>query len=353
MSVTLIVEPNPSGHRLYYVRLLAQAAAVRGDEVVLALSDEASATDESGLHLSGLAESVTIVSAHDFGVDAVAELSRRYDAVITVVPDGDRFAMRLARTRGWTGRGTVSVLIMREVAQPGELGLLVAAKSRIRTTLFRRAARLPGVRLSVLKSATWREDSSFASAPDPVTLACADDDVWKLRDTWDLDADSYWFAVLGAIFDRKNVPLVASAVRNAGPENVGLLIAGRCDPGAAQAMAEPLAELERAGARVVVVDRLLSELELDAAVTAVDCVVLAHSNEGPSGLFGKAAAAGTRVVAAGALSLRDDARHVPELASWVPLEAAALAEALRIARTLPRPSAVLMPEATRFAEALL
>ncbi|WP_433862049.1 hypothetical protein [Streptomyces sp. L7] len=348
------MEPNQSGHRLYYVRLLAQAAVARGDEVVLALSEAASATDESGLHLSGIAESVTIVSARDFGVDAVAELSRRYDAAITVVPDGDRFAMRLARTRGgWSGQGALSVLIMREVAQPGRLSMVVAAKSRIRTALFHRASRLPRVRLSVLKSATWTGDSMFACAPDPVSLACGDDDISELRAAWNLEDDRYWFGVLGAIFDRKNVPLVARALRAAEAQNSGLLIAGRCDPEAARAMAGPLAELTAAGAKVVVVDRLLSELELDAAVTAVDCVVLAHSNEGPSGLFGKAAAAGTRVVAAGALSLREDARHVPSLASWVPLDETALMGAMRRAQALHRPTAVFAPENARFAEALL
>lgn len=353
MSVTLIVEPNPSGHRLYYVRLLAQAARARGDEVVLALSDEASVAEESVLHLSALNTAVRLVTVHDFGVKAVAALSRLHDARTTVVPDGDRFAMRLARSRGWTGRGTLSLLIMREVAQPGGLDLLVEAKSRLRTRLFRRVSRLRNVRVSVLKSAAWAGDSAFGSAPDPVTLVCADEDVSTLRRSWKLDGDRYWFAVLGAISERKSVPQVARALREAGAENIGLVIAGRCDAEAAQAMVEPLEELTRAGARVVVVDRLLSDSELDAAVTAVDCLVLAHSNEGPSGLFGKAAAAGTRVVAAGALSLREDARRVPALATWAPLEEVALAEALRTAQTHPRPAAVLAPEAHRFAEALL
>ena len=103
----------------------------------------------------------------------------------------------------------------------------------------------------------------------------------------------------------------------------------------------------------MVKDRLLSDLELDAAIRRVDCVVLAHSNEGPSGLFGKAAAAGTRIVAAGAASLRADAGAIPEVAAWSPLDVVGLGAELDLARRKPRPDPIQGLSATDFCTALL
>lgn len=353
MRTALIVEPNPTGHRLYYVRLLAEAAVLRGERVVLALSEGALTTDESRLHLSKLPAAVDIVSSRGFDVAAVADLSRRFAATTTVIPDGDRFAMRLARSRKWAGHGTLSILIMREVAQPRGPAVLVNMKTWLRTQLFRRAARIAGVRISILKSAMWRGTTFLPSAPDPVSLCCTSTDIASVRAEWGLDANRYWFAVLGDISHRKNVTLVARALHVADVKQIGLLIAGRCDPSATRGMAEPIEALKDAGAKVVVINRLLTDAELDAAVATIDCLVLAHSNEGPSGLFGKAAVSGTRVVAAGAQSLREDVGCAPGMATWCPLDIVSVASALQSARTTPRPGSVLTPETRRFADALL
>jgi hypothetical protein len=104
---------------------------------------------------------------------------------------------------------------------------------------------------------------------------------------------------------------------------------------------------------VVVVDRMLEDVELDSAIAAVDCVVLAHSNEGPSGIFGKAVMSGTRLIASGASSLRQDAQAVATHATWTPLSADAIARAMGDAAAADRPAAVPDMGTARFTSALL
>lgn len=352
-NLTLIVEKNSSGHRLYYVRLLAAAAAERGDCVRIALSAGQIRSNEIEIHLANLPKNVAIVFYHDFDLASVSRVSRELNASTVVVPDGDSFAMDLARFGRWTGSGQLSVLIMREIGQPTRVPGAQYLKTKLRLHLFRKAARLSNVKICVLKPANWAALSEFHPAVDPITFAASDEDVEGVRRNWGLVGDRYWFAVLGAISARKNVDVLANALRQTAPNRLGLLVAGHCDKATLERMKEPLAKLSVAGAKTVVVNRLLTDLELDAAVRGADCLVLAHSNEGPSGMLGKAAAAGTRVVAAGALSLRDDIDLLPHMAAWVPLEITALASALNVALDLPRPSPVLQVSAIGFTEALL
>jgi hypothetical protein len=177
-------------------------------------------------------------------------------------------------------------------------------------------------------------------ARDPVTLSGDDRSVADLSEAWSIGQDRYWFGILGAISLRKNLTVVADALSGINNAPLGLLIAGRCDPEALESAKEALQRLEASGAHVRIVDRILDEVELDSAVKLVDAVVLAHSNEGPSGLLGKAAAAGTRIVAAGAKSLRVDAAMIPSIASWSPLQLDSLSRAFEDALQRPRPSAL-------------
>jgi hypothetical protein len=101
------------------------------------------------------------------------------------------------------------------------------------------------------------------------------------------------------------------------------------------------------------VDELLSDTDLDAAIGAVDTLVLAYSHNGPSGTLGKALAAGTRIVAAGSPAIREDCAAVPDAAEWVDLDVPQLAGALARARLRPRPEPMVIATEEEFAEALL
>ena len=393
---TLIVESIARGHRLYYVRLLAEAALSRGDTVYLLMQPDVASTPEYATHLAALVSDpaltgrLTLLDTTTFTVQALADLSHCINATLVVVPNGDSLALTLGRHPVWPGRGALSLLIMREHTDPQALPGLQAAKSQLRTALMRRASRAPAVQLSVLKAAIWSGTSAFPVATDPVTLTATADSVRALRANWALDDDApnsanlpvrrptYWFAVLGAITPRKNLHLVITALGLLPAEQqarLGLLIAGQIDDtvrtgtsagpstptGAAAHAGQPaiaslgtlLAPLRAGGITVRLVDRVLTDIELDSAVVAADCLVLAHSNEGPSGLFGKAAAAGTRILAAGAASLKTDAAALPDTATWCPLTPATLAQALTTCAGQPRPAPRAGLDTLAFADALL
>ena len=159
--------------------------------------------------------------------------------------------------------------------------------------------------------------------------------------------------MLGNITDRKNLPMVAEAVaRVAEHASVGLLIAGKVEA-EELARARPALDRIEAVGIVRVVDRMLEEDELDAAVALVDCLVLAHSNEGPSGLLAKAAATGTLVLTAGARSLRADARRIPTIAAWTPLDVDRIAAALATVPGRRRPRPAVATGTAAFTDSLL
>jgi hypothetical protein len=335
----VLVEGNPSGHRLSYVRVLAEAALGRGDSVTLVTSSDAVADGRFEAHLGRLRERMTVMTHDGFDLTSLAKLTDAIGPTITVVPDGDAIAVELARTGRWNGAGRLSLLIMREKAQRQRFPNMTPVRSAIKTLILLRASRVGRVHLVVLKSAVWTGRSRFVTARDPIEVSYNSDLAEDLQTDWSLESSKYWFGVLGAITPRKNLELVLKSLL-AFPDlsGVGILVAGRCDPDVVARSKDLIDRLRLRGALVVVQNRLLSDAELDNAISVIDCVVIAHSNEGPSGLFGKSVALGTRVVTAGAASLRMDSGSFPASASWSRLTVEALSTALSRARESNRPS---------------
>jgi glycosyltransferase involved in cell wall biosynthesis len=130
--------------------------------------------------------------------------------------------------------------------------------------------------------------------------------------------------VFGAVTARKNIDMIIDAIEN--DPKFGLLIAGSIDEGAYTSL-EKL-EILREKGRLVVFDGGLDEESLDSAIAAVDIVVAAHSNEGPSGIVAKGAFLGKPLVLGGAKSLKRDARQLGAQAVWTKLSAPAIHSAL-------------------------
>ncbi|MBG6237082.1 hypothetical protein IWX78_000025 [Mycetocola sp. CAN_C7] len=347
----IIVEPNPTGHRLSYVRLIAAEALEQGQRVVLSTSEGATSAPEYELHLAGISARIGVVTTPT-DPTSIEALARGLNAALTVVPDGDLFAIELAKRGFWRG-GKLAVLIMRESAQPKRIPGTVRVRSWIKRTLVRRASKLNGVRILTLQSATSSRLDPKATVADPVVLQCTQVDIAGARGMLSDHADTYWFGVMGAVTSRKNLPLVAESLSKIEKGSVGLLIAGTISSSVFEESLPWLEAMKARGHPVMVIDRILSDPELDALVTALDCIVLAHSNEGPSGLLGKAVASGTRVVAAGARSLRRDVAIIGAGASWVPLRRSSLTGAFQEAAGKSRPSPKILSAPTEFAKAFL
>ena len=227
---------------------------------------------------------------------------------------------------------------MREHAQPSRVPGAALLKNLVKKELLRSADAVAGVRICLLKSSLWAGSSSLAVARDPVTLVGSAQDRVRASEMWNLEPGRYWFGVVGAVTARKNLPLIAAALAGLGSKNVGLVVAGKFSDDVRTVIPAVEAVLAESGVPLLVHDRLLEELELDSLIGAVDCVVLAHSNEGSSGIMGKAAVSGTRIAAAGARSLQADCRAIPSISEWAPLAVPEVTRLLAQTSTLGRPT---------------
>lgn len=347
----MIVAQNYRGHRLSYIRLLVDEVLRSGAHPILIAPEGLLDSREYSLHLSPIESAIYVVEVASVTVPAInEELPSGFTGPV-VFPDGDQWLPRAARAP-FPWHGETRLLVMRPAGQSRHLPLRTAqtaAKAALRgITRLRPRAQIFTLR-SAAATALGRHE-----VRDPVTFSFHADRATEMRRRWlnetDVD-DIYWFGIIGSLGERKNVSLVASALGAINDPKIGLVLLGRATPNeeATQAWTATLK-----GSRVHYFrdPSQLSDKDFDAAVAALDCLVLAHSNEGPSGVLGKAFAAGTRVVSAGAVSLRQDARLAPELASWVPLTQSALEEALSRASMTPAARAV-PPEPQAFAQKLI
>jgi len=305
--VLLIAERNGDGHRLYYVSLIAAAAARHGFRTVVALSPDVS--DELiEVHLADVAKVAEIVRVEASTVVALQAMADRLGASIVIVPDGDHLALELGRGRPWRSPARLRLLVLRWDAQRKGRRVAPAARLKVfaKRCLLRLASRRSRVEVFVLRSPLWRGRLGLPTVIDPVTVIASAEDTRRLIADWNLADDRVWLGVLGAVSARKNLDLIAAAMTAVPHRRLGLLVAGSVDTETAERLEDRRRELEATGHQVVVVNRLLRDAELDCAVAAVDVLMLAHSNDGPSGLLLKAHALGTTVIAAGAASLRDD-----------------------------------------------
>lgn len=328
----MIVEGNPDGHRLYYVSLLLTGAIESGCSVTVATTEQALSSSEWSAHLGASSDGATVTLLNAYSLETVRVLAEKLQVDHVVIPDGDAFVYELAKGKRWSGRSTVTALAMREKGQPSAIPGMRLLTTLAKHALFLLANLRPRVEIRILKSGPWRGFSMLPVARDPVMLTQHASERIQLP-----SGDGFWFGIVGSVGHRKNLPLVAAAIASLKRPDVGLVVAGQIDAGVLD-LAEPhLGRIRDNGGRVEVIDRLLSDSEMDQLIIDLDCVVLAHSNDGPSGILGKAAAAGTRIVAGGASSLRLDCRFLGSGAEWVPLREADLSRALSRATTKPRP----------------
>lgn len=352
----LIVEDDPNGHRLVYVRHLVEHASAAGAVPIAVVTPKVRAAEQWRMHLEPLQDRMEIHVVDTTDLADLVQVTAALDAEHTIVADGDHLAMRLGAVGRWKGSGTLTALLMRDPADetPGSSKRRVVTAGK--SALLRRARRVGRVHVVGLRSALARPSGAEEVALDPIERHAADDDVDRIRAEWKLGGDRFWFGVVGAVTARKNLPLVAEALETVcaagGGDAVGLLVAGSCEDGVLRDADPRFQRLRALGAEVVVVNRVLGAVDIDAAARVVDCLVAAHSNEGPSAVVARAGLHGVRVVAAGAHSLARDVERLP-VASWTELDSSALATALLEMRTDQRIPPPLDLGTSQFCEALL
>jgi glycosyltransferase involved in cell wall biosynthesis len=306
MPVTLIVEPDHGGHRFQAVANVA-ALAARTTDVVLVTSHGASVTDEFRTYL---ADAKLTVEERFHGIHpptrelarAVADHARSTDVDQALVMDADQSLKRwwyvAAREfRGLPRRPRVVFMLTR---YPARLGLSDRTGWALRVSKATLALAAMGTRtLHRVAGFAGREDLArgwlVRRARDPAICTAHARDRAALRADLGLPSDRRLVGVFGVIYERKNVPLTVAALRAAG-DDADLLLAGLVKPEVAAWLdAQPAGVRDR----IVVRDGFLPNDELDRLVAASDAVVVALTNNGPSGIMGKALAAGVPVVSAG------------------------------------------------------
>lgn len=365
MSATLIVEPDPSGHRFQAVANLARVAARTG-EVILLTSDIA-ATDDAFAVLLGdapLEVDAAFTSIRPATRDLareIARVARDHDVARTVIMDADQSLKRwwLVARQEFRGLGDrrpqVTFMLTR---YPAKLGI---------TDSFGWKLRVSKGGLSLLAMATGtldrvvgfagRDDMSrgwlVRRARDPEDCGAHSRDRVGLRAELDLPQDRRLVGIFGVIEERKNAPLILEALELEGLDDVDVLLGGGIRP-EVWAWVNDLPADRRA--RIRTRDGFLPDEVMDKLVACVDACPIALTNNGPSGIMGKALAAGVPVVTAGS---RVRAREIraTDGGEAAELDAAGIGAAIRrvLERDPEAPRRNLVPTATpeRFAEILL
>lgn len=364
--VTLIVEPNPNGHRMASVRDVARVAHREGSEVVLLSCDGVRDREEFAVNMAGIPARVLerfddpVPSTRDL-VDAVAGAAREVgaDRIVLMEADNALFSWwyRAFRPlRQLPVRPQVSAFLTRWPRASWSLRKenRYFVKIRAAKTLLVLAAKLTGTVTNAsgfagrdVRGTGW----PVRNVPDPADCLAHSRDRKALREQYGLPAERHLAGIFGGVDIRKDVPLALAAVLGAG-DGWDLLLAGRVSE-EVRAWLDGLSVEEQN--RMVVRDGFLSDEELDSLLAASDAVILLMWLEGPSGIMGKALAADVPVLTARS---RSRAKELAALHRGVATAdtAEALAAGLRRIAELPQgaPRAdVVPPTRESFAETIL
>ncbi len=345
-STTLVVEPDPGGHRFQAVAAVARLARGFGP-VVLLTSAEGRRSVALDVYLGELVGDgdLTVLDPFDeihpptrqmaaeVAARCAAAAARSSDAPVgrVVVMDADQ-----ALKRWWV----VAPRLFRGLpVRPRVVFMLTRYPARLAPTdLTGWRLRGPKAVLALVAMATrslhrvvgfsGRDDTAegwvVKRVRDPHYCSAHSRDRAEHRALLGLDPDRLLVGIFGAVDARKNPQLVLDAM-TAGGLDATLVVAGGFDD-EVRAWARGLDDVDRA--RVFLRDEFLDNDVLDRFVAAVDVVPLALTNNGPSGIMGKAQAAGVPVVTAGSLVR---AREVEATGTGIAcdLTAASIGDAMR------------------------
>jgi glycosyltransferase involved in cell wall biosynthesis len=309
VSVTVLVEPDPSGHRFQAVANVAAVANETG-EVVLLTSRGAATSEQFEVYLAGT-RFLAVEEVFDEVYPptrqmaaAIAAKARELDVSTAVVMDADQslkkwFYVARSEFRG-LGRRKPRVVFML-TRYPAKLRLTdtVGWKLRVPKATLALVAMATGT-LHHVAGFSGREDMSpgwlVKRTRDPEICTAHSRDRVAIRTELDLPQDRRIAGVFGLLSERKNAPLVLDALKVEGLDDTDLLLAGSVQP-EVHAWLDALPEADRA--RVIVQDGFLTNELMDKLVAASDVCPIALTNNGPSGIMGKASAAEVPVVTAG------------------------------------------------------
>jgi glycosyltransferase involved in cell wall biosynthesis len=364
MPTTVLVEPDLTGHRFQAVANVAVRAQRDGDHVVLLTSRGAVTSDAFKVYLSDVP--LEAVEAYDdmqpptaTMLEAVVARCREDDVRTVVVMDADQ-----TLKKWWLkAPGAFRRLPMRPqvvffyTRYPARVPLndRVQVKLRVSKALLTVVTMATGT-LNRAAGFAGRDDMHkgwlVKRARDPEICGSHSRDRVALREELGLPQERRLVGIFGLISERKNAKLVFEALR-AGDIDADLLLAGVIEP-EVQAWIDALPPEDEA--RIHSFPGFLDNTLLDKLIAAVDVAPIALTNNGPSGIMGKALAAEVPVVSAGSTVRARELRATDggELAELTPDSlAAAIQRVFDRPADAPRRSSVPPATAEEFAAVVL
>ncbi len=314
----MIFEPRYKGHHLYYVRLLIPALLEMGCRVSLATGPDVTRSDEYAVQIKPFGDEIAVFdraeaaegAAHPLGVflrqlrAAVRELRPEH----MLIPSADGIVQQLgiARLRGGAGfmKGCEleAMLLRCRFAMKG-----LSWRDRIKTWAIRRAIQVAPVSrlytIDALALERLRKDGSALGRrmqlmPDPLDEVGDAPTQTGARRMLGIPEGGRYIGIAGVLDIRKGIDKLLAAFQAAHlKEDDRVLLAGRADRFVEELVRGRFAGLISSG-RVMLINRVLSDEELVAAVAAMDVVCTPYlGHVGPSAMVMRAAVMGRPILA--------------------------------------------------------
>lgn len=314
-SRVILVEPRFTGHRLMFVRVLSKAAMAHGINVTLLTSVGCTESEEARAHLDASMTNLEILELPQFSRSIVEDAAKSSGADSIVFLEGDHWM--ISTLRGKTERHiNRTLLILRQRGQSKSKAL--RAIQTFAKIALRNLVRLSGRArvICILPDSAQRVNKNQVLDPidfniDKHTVGAFNAMLSSFSD----NPNTRWVGVVGAISKRKNVELLARAIENTKNPDIGLVVAGLSEV-PEEILDNWASPLSTSGNPYLRINRILSNNELDALIYSLDVVSVLHDNEGPSAIFSKARAAGSKILAGGSKTLKVAAQRYPSIARW-------------------------------------
>ena len=302
-----ILEPNASGHRLYYVRVLAEALS--GSTVEWLTSPEAAISREAEVHLSEVLDRALLRCVQIDSWQQRRKVLRDVNQAdhLVIIPDGDRWLpvllWRTLLTLGVPRRASYRVLCIRPPLEASGGGRVLAKLRGAAKSLLIRAIACLNSRSRAIEIFSLVDSFGFTADWVPVGTSPVADPVMprelpsraQARQHLGIAEDILVVGLLGVIDQRKNPEMVAAGCVTAFRHMNGLLlVAGQM---AVEVVPSDSFAALSGSHQLHVEDRYLSEDELGVAAAACDAVALMYDNHASaSGVLSLAAQAGAAVI---------------------------------------------------------
>ena len=313
----VILEPGFGGHRLHFVRLLAEETRRRGGQSALITTPHCLDSREYAVHLAAMVASgdleIILVDGPEGGprdlrglrrlCRLAGEMATERRSVIAI-PDGDRFVLPLITLRRPV---RVSVLLMR--AWPFDRSMRAKAVFAVKRQAIRLLRRTGGVRIVCLQNPLDPLELRVPHdgvAYDPLPRLAFEGSREEARRAMQLPVESRIVGIIGNLSEHKAIGLALKAWARItdGAEHPPLLVvAGRATSAIRTLLDSDEAARLVADGKLDVREGYLSDHDLDALLVAVDAVLLPYTYEASSGTLNRVVQTKTAVIAAGSMTV--------------------------------------------------